>query len=513
MNSFSKLEYQRETGVLITMVLGIVVFAGCNGAAKQAEYSQPEHAREHSAPQLTALTKNPDSQQKIQDVALHQERQVDQQKPENDSADKPQPQNSQPDFSGKNPGALTLAQLLAIATENNPEIAAARSKAAAQGWKFPQVTSLDDPIFNSTVFLDAIETAGGSQDVIVSLSQKLPWFGKLKLRGEIANAQAEALWYEAERVRLKIIEQVRHSYYDYAYLASARDTLKRLEPTISSVIDTTRRKFRNEMNEKKRIGYETVLQAEIELYRLRTQIAEIEETQKRVLARLKELINSPEHQSLNLQVTQITGKIPANLERLLALVDQCQPELLARMWDSQRDAAAVSLAGKNYYPDFTIGANWYAIGNSGLSRVANGDDAASLMFGINVPIYRQRLRAADSESRLKYFASRHQEESTANRFRADVAGFHADAVASNQVLAILEENIIKRARRSLDLSVQSWRQDRIEFQRLIDNYQNLIRFEIAILERRRAVNKSLASLERAVGCALESWPAAPAPAH
>ena len=78
-------------------------------------------------------------------------------------------------------------------------------------------------------------------------------------------------------------------------------------------------------------------------------------------------------------------------------------------------------------------------------------------------------------------------------------------MAADRVLKILEENVIKRSRRTLDLSLQSWRQDRIEFQRVIDNYQSLVRFEIAILERKRAVNKTLASLERAIGCAANSW--------
>ena len=149
------------------------------------------------------------------------------------------------------------------------------------------------PCSPATVFLDAIETAGGSQDVIVSLSQKLPWFGKLKLRGDVANAQAESLWYEAERIRLEIAEQTRHAYYDFAYLSAAHKALKSLEPKITSVVNTTRAKFRTEMDEKKRIGYETVLQAEVELYRLRTQLAEIEEAQKRALARTQGVDQSP----------------------------------------------------------------------------------------------------------------------------------------------------------------------------------------------------------------------------
>lgn len=215
-------------------------------------------------------------------------------------------------------------------------------------------------MLTGTVFLDAIETAAGSQEFIVGVSQQLPWFGKRRLRGDVAGAQAEALWYEAERVRLSIIEQTRDAYYDHACLAGAHKALKTLEPKVTSLVNVTRAKFRTEQDEKKKIGYETVLQAEVELYRLRTQLAEIEEAQKRALARLKELIGHPQHQPLSVAVSSQTGNVPKKVEPLLALVDHCQPELLARMRDSQRDAAGMKLAKKNYFPDFTIGGDGIA---------------------------------------------------------------------------------------------------------------------------------------------------------
>jgi outer membrane protein, heavy metal efflux system len=405
---------------------------------------------------------------------------------------------------------LSLPELLMLAVENNPRLAAARTKAAAHGWKVPQVTSLDDPMVSSTVFLDAIETAAGAQNAALSISQKFPWFGKLRLRGEIASADAQALGWEAESVRIQVIEQVQLAYFDLAYLIRAHEVLTKLEPKIESVITITRTRFRTENDPKKRIGFEAVLQAEVELYRLRTRLAEIEESRKRAEARLKELLNRPQDEPLAVRIGKKTAgnedrKVPANLTPLLAIVDRCQPELLARMWNSQRDAAGIALSRKNYYPDLTAGLNWYGISNSGLSRVANGDDAVALTFGVNVPIYGERLRAAESEAELRYSASRHRQLDASNRFRSEVAALHAQARAHDRVLKILKDNVIRRARRSLDLSIQSWRQDRIEFQRVIDSYKELVRFELEILQRERSKNRALASLERAIGCAVESW--------
>lgn len=484
-------------------LIGLCCLTGCRGTGRSAKN---EPGRGEPVQQIA----RDEGDHRVDSAQPGDTRQVVFRLDEPESKDEPKakPKNDDPLEPLPVPDAakgLTLAKLLVVAVENNPSLAAARSKAAARGWKVPQVKSLDDPMVSTTLFLDSIETAAGSQDVIVSVSQKLPWFGKLKLRGQVASADAEALWWEAEAIRIQIMEQVQLAYFDYAYLASAHKVLTALEPKISSLIKITRAKFRAEVDPKKRIGFETVLQAEVELHKLQTRLAEIEEAQKRVVARLKELLNRKQDVPLAISTTNEVRKVPAELKPLLTLVDECQPKLLARMWESRRDAAGIALAKKNYYPDLTLGLNWYGISNSGISPVTNGDDAAAMMLGINVPIYRKKLQAADNEAQWRYTTSRHQAQSTANRFRSEVAALHADAKSHDRVLTILDEKIIRRSRRALDLSLQSWRQDRIEFQRVIENYQAVVRFELSILQHRRQINRTLASLERAIGCAAASW--------
>ncbi len=118
-------------------------------------------------------------------------------------------------------GPTALEELVAYATANNPKIAAARSRAEAQISRVVQARSLDDPQLSATAFLEQIQTAGGPQDVIVSLSQKFPWFGKRNARGEIAFHDAQVAFAEMADMELAVIERVKLAYYDLYFLNKA----------------------------------------------------------------------------------------------------------------------------------------------------------------------------------------------------------------------------------------------------------------------------------------------------
>jgi outer membrane protein TolC len=72
----------------------------------------------------------------------------------------------------------SLDDLIRFALANNPEIQVVHMQAHALEARVPQVRALDDPMLMTTTFLEPIQTAAGPQDVILNLSQKVPWFGK-----------------------------------------------------------------------------------------------------------------------------------------------------------------------------------------------------------------------------------------------------------------------------------------------------------------------------------------------
>jgi len=400
-------------------------------------------------------------------------------------------------------GPTHVEQLVAFAVANNPEIRAARAKAQSRMARIPQVRALDDPYLSTSIFLNQIETAAGPQEALVSISQKFPWFGKRWLRGHAAQHDAQSAYAELANIELTVVEQVRLAYYDLYFIDEAIRVNRLLEPKLRDVIQIARTKHETG-NDK--VGLESVLQAEVALHKLQITLVELEQARLKALARLAKSIHLPRGMQLDIQTQFDEDSRPPNVDLLVEMIQHCHPLLEARRQEIMRDNTAVKLARKNYFPDFNVGFNWIDIGQRGLSPISNGEDAYSLMIGINVPIYREKLNSAVREAQSNVVHSAGRYDAIWDQLRTDVEMLHADAIEHDRVLAILNNQILRKAEDTLEHSIEAYRVDRIGFQQLIDNYEDLLRFFISYHMRRARRAQSIAQLERAVGCVVAQWP-------
>ena len=84
-----------------------------------------------------------------------------------------------------------LETLIQEALENNPQIKSAEQQRVAMSQRVAQVSSLDDPMFTYTHWFSSIETRVGPLQNAFMLSQRLPFFGKLRFRGDMAEQDIE----------------------------------------------------------------------------------------------------------------------------------------------------------------------------------------------------------------------------------------------------------------------------------------------------------------------------------
>src|SRR4051812_28062661 len=113
-----------------------------------------------------------------------------------------------------------LTGLIAEAQNNNPEI-----RAAARAWKAAtdvprQVTTLPDPQFTVQQFSVGSPKpfAGFSNSDFAYIgfgaSQALPYPGKLRLKGQVAERDADARHAQVDELRLSIAQQVKTAYFN-----------------------------------------------------------------------------------------------------------------------------------------------------------------------------------------------------------------------------------------------------------------------------------------------------------
>ena len=86
----------------------------------------------------------------------------------------------------------SLDGYIRIALLNNAGLRSAFEQWRSALERIPQVTALPDPQFTYTNFIEEVQTRTGPQNNRFQLSQKFPWFGKLKAQGDVAAARGQA---------------------------------------------------------------------------------------------------------------------------------------------------------------------------------------------------------------------------------------------------------------------------------------------------------------------------------
>src|SRR5262249_32946953 len=115
-------------------------------------------------------------------------------------------------------GELTADAVVGAVLGRNPSLAQMVAAWQAVAARYPQVTSLDDPMIAGVIGPASI----GSREVDfayrVEASQKFPAPGKLHLRGQSARAESAAAHHDIDDMRLQLVEAARSALADY-YLA------------------------------------------------------------------------------------------------------------------------------------------------------------------------------------------------------------------------------------------------------------------------------------------------------
>jgi len=390
------------------------------------------------------------------------------------------------------------------ALEQNPEILAARRSVAAQVEVIPQVTALDDPVLVDSfqpITSNSVQTAAGRGQNALSLSQRFPWFGKLRVQGEVAEQETKIALTRLAEAQLKIAEDVHLTYDEIYFNQQAIQITETDERLLKDLLKFAEVRFRTGQT-----SQQDVLRAQVELERLRDRLITLRRQLRQAQADLAKILHtSPE---ADLKVAKLD--VPSariGIKRLYAAAVRCRPELQERLHAIVRDERTGELARLRYYPDVTVGVGWQSItGQGALSRVSNGNDNVAFTVGVNLPIWRDKLRAGVSEAEHRVVASARQYDATRDDTFRQIKRLMVQVSALDQQIVLFRESIIPKSEQTLQVSAADYRVGKIDFQQILDNWSDLLLFQIQLVRLEATLAQTFASLERVVGCQLAVLP-------
>src|SRR5947199_4010521 len=252
-----------------------------------------------------------------------------------------------------------LANVIKEAERNNPEILAARHAWRAATQMPSQVSTLPDPQFTVQQFAVGSPRpfAGFTNSdfayVSLGVSQDLPYPGKLRLRGEIAQHDAAA---ERERfggVRRSVVEQLKTAYFKLAYEHQELQILDRDGKLLDQVAKIADARYRVGQG-----NQQDVLKAQLEQTKLLRETAMHHQEHASLQAQLKQLLNrSPSQPDITPEPLTETS-LSYTVDELLGMVRAQNPEIRGQEEIVLRQSLQVELAGKDFYPDFNVQYVW-----------------------------------------------------------------------------------------------------------------------------------------------------------
>lgn len=410
---------------------------------------------------------------------------------------------AEPTASGRMVASLADPALRDLVTQvlaRNPRIAASEARARAARLQAPQAKALSDPMLGATAFVSNPETRVGPQTLMGTLSQKLPWFGKLGLKEKAALERADALEAGIEGQRLDLVTETRRLYYEIAFLDGWSKVVRSDRSTLEHYEQLARTRYASGVGIQ-----QAVIKIQAEITRADTRLLDIGSRRATLVAALNALRDEPQSRPVAPLILPEYGEVtldPAALrDRALAL----RPEMAQADSEIGRADTVLDIARKEYKPDITLAATYTRVGLRGdAAGIAvpppdNGKDVFAISASINLPIQRGRLKAGVEEAAELRRAAGEGKRTVVTAIDRSLGELTERVTLTWQQLHLLRDVLGIQADQSLRSAESGYASGSLNSIDLLDAERVLLDVGTAIERTRADYAIALARLEGAVG--------------
>ena len=394
-----------------------------------------------------------------------------------------------------NNATLDVKWLINEAIEHNPGIIAAQKRLNAAKTKISQAKSLDDP----TIRIGSYDMSNnpvninGQTEMLqqrYGVSQKIPFPGKLRIRGEVAVEESNIVEKELQAKTQEITALVKSAFYELYYINHSID-----------ITDENRdilRNFAKIAETKYSVGKTTqrdVLASQVEVSTLTNNIIILKKEKESVIAMLNTLIDRPTQSPLGDPKSFEKHTLNLTLEDLENLATKNRPELKKFDHAIKRSEANLKLSKKDYYYTDLEPMIEY------MQEDKRSDTWASSLT-INVPWLWPKNRSKVKESKEDLNAANADYRFVNNKTMFEVKDLLVKVQSSESTINLYKTGVIPQAEQSLKAARIGYEADRVDFLTLIDSQRILLNSRLLYYRALTDFEQNLANLERAVGIQL-----------
>ena len=383
--------------------------------------------------------------------------------------------------------------LVREAIERNPKIIAARERHSMLREKIPQAGALDDPMLGFGVVNLPSDFDFKEEDMTmkeISVSQKFPFPGKRDLIKEAAAIEADAGAADVDEIANQVEKDVKTAFYDLSHVYRAMEVTRRTKSLLEELSKITQTRYA--------LGrgiQEDIIRIQVEISKMLDELIMFEQKKLSLEARLNYLLNRPQNSPVGRPAEFDFRRAVFSSEELQQLALTNNPMLRALKQEIAAGGKIVESAKLDYLPDFSLK---FAYGQR--------DDRLDMYTGMiemNLPIFvksKQERKVAEGNAEVR--AAQAKYNSAKNEIFYTITDMGSMLQRLERKIELYRTGIIPQSRLQIDTAMSAYMVNKADFMTLLDSRMRLYRYVLDYHDALTEYEKSLTTLETAVGTKL-----------
>ncbi|HJV66282.1 MAG TPA: TolC family protein [Geomonas sp.] len=393
-----------------------------------------------------------------------------------------------------------LDQLVGSALANNPELKSSVARWEMFRNRIKQAGSFEDPMLMLKIQNGIVEdplnfSRDGMTQKVIGISQQIPYFGKRKLKEEVASREAEANFWSVEERKLELTRMVKETYYQIFFTDRSLEIVDRNIKLMDDFITIAQTKYS--------VGQGTqqdIYKAQVERSRMLDMRITLEQQRRSQEITLNSLLYRPSSTKVGAIADFPMSQQPLTAEELGKIAQENRPLLKSLHAQIEKGRAGHELARKEWYPDFNVSFEYM---QRDRAPGSDGSDMYSLGVTFNLPVHKARREAMAAESNSEVTMAQEELNATRNTITTGIADLLAQMERRRKLVELYKSGIIPQAEQSLESAVISYRVNKVDFLSLLDSRVTLFNYEREYYDSMADYQMKLAQLEALIGKTLQ----------
>ncbi|CCK82389.1 TolC family protein [Desulfobacula toluolica] len=395
---------------------------------------------------------------------------------------------------------LFLSDLLKYAYVSNPSITASK-----ESWKifienYRIGKSYPDPQLMATYFPSPIETRLGPQDWNITLSQAIPFPGKLTRQGKILEADTKISKLKLDKTIKNIVTSISASFYELIYIQKAVNIALanfNLNQELIKISETA-------YVQDKALFYD-ISKARAQTAQIRYDILLLKELEQAEKARINTLLNRAPDAVLGKASDLVLRDVAYGLNEIYALCMIHQEDVLIAKETVQKFDEAVKLSGYESLPSFKLGLFYASIGDPDVPTPPKdaGDDAIGVQLGLSLPLWFGKNKSQISKATASKRKAKADQLVIANQIKEKISRLWFKLQNSKRLVTLYEKELIPQSMRSVQTAETWFRHGDGSFADLLEIQATAYNFQLSLARAKADYGKTLVQLEQLAGVVLD----------